>query len=856
MAKTKKETEELAGDEWYLLRSNDYIGECLNSYTSGKPMQSEGGTETCLEYLLNLATSPDRPKNAPASANICLFAKIDGALDGLEGKFIGYHLNNIFPYKIRATRTKNPSASYSKTKDQVSDEISSSEVFDIMSEFYSKNSDRLADLECPSDRYDYEKLGGVISCLEEIIDRDRFINIGELLPSSVFLAKTCHVSGTESTQHRQQTATCLEKIIQQAKTWVSDPEVKKKTKYKNAFHTLNFMDWGSVANAVVEDGPNRGKTYFQLATTYDPIFDTEDEYPKSDSDSNGQTVATSEMMHSIVTHKDVKELVGMLKTSQCTRHGEPIRCIELVTHGHGVDAGVVADIAYLIGDNYVDLLRTKYDTLSKLQDRLEKDASMLMYPSAKNLESDIYVSALNDILEEVDTWKKDPMRKMGIYFSIASATTAAGAVKDLAIRKISGNEKDASVFVAASEGSGGGISYASIFKKIFKREFDSDFEYTEDTRKTFDKTCFKRGLGDVVKSVMRKSRGGYEPYEFKQDEFGINGVYEIDLEQTFTDEEVRKYIDNVEKFWHDSMRNIAATPIPTNIPTNSGERADAEATIYLTRYNYEWDDMEVLIQYHAKSSDPKQPYPKLLKQDSYRFTEILSRFPKSIKREIEKRDKNVLKGIQKILNTRKKAGVDREKYTMVISNKTADVARASICQKWENSSCISILGGCHEWASKAYADFGTYIAYLTRGNPYEHRWLARLLIHRCGDCLSIQDRNSHYSVSPGYWHLLHDAVTVVFKQNGVNETCTSKDIKRQGVKRHCTRLDMEKPPQAVYDEDEDDDSAPISDFAAGKVYDGYSDTDEIQEITDFDVSEIIRRRTSNKPDVVFVQRVS
>jgi len=156
------------------------------------------------------------------------------------------------------------------------------------------------------------------------------------------------------------------------------------------------------------------------------------------------------------------------------------------------------------------------------------------------------------------------------------------------------------------------------------------------------------------------------------------------------------------------------------------------------------------------------------------FLNFIKDAQKKILKELQAKHPVLYGQIQAVLDYENKMSESRpEQYKLVVSNKPMDILRASSNQGWDGHSCLHLPGGSNASALEAYADFGTYIAYLVRENPYEPKWFARLFMHFCPDnkTVAVQDPNNFYDIDVKYhphWDLAHDAVRIVLANYGVN----------------------------------------------------------------------------------------
>jgi len=370
------------------------------------------------------------------------------------------------------------------------------------------------------------------------------------------------------------------------------------------------------------------------------------------------------------------------------------------------------------------------------------------------------------------------------------------------------SDPDLLIAMTASEISeDSGSNFTRVYKKCFNTTYPKPFEHTARSRKLYDYLCL--GNENLASYYLAKDITGIvhgdpesmnSAYNLRTDVHDIVGVYDINLNETLDEEIVEKYLRNVHEIWDDysdnSLRNMFdGTKMAVNVGTRDVPHKafvqmgitpppDVEYhTIYnsVDRLKTEGDFTVILNYIDAETGDKIEDLRKLIQ-----FSDIITDLPKNIRSKIIKDNPKVFNKMQGVANTMRNKKPTANNLKLVISNKAADAARLTTCQPWSGKSCLNLYDGCYKSAVKAYAAFGSYIAYLVNDSPYEPEWLARLLIHNCrdedrssggGGSLSIQDNKTHYTTKPRYWGIVHDAVKTIFADKGINE----------GKQRGCTK---------------------------------------------------------------------
>jgi hypothetical protein len=343
--------------------------------------------------------------------------------------------------------------------------------------------------------------------------------------------------------------------------------------------------------------------------------------------------------------------------------------------------------------------------------------------------------------------------------------------------------------------------FQAAYTTCFNSVYPEPFEHTKTSRKYFDFLCLRENyMADQSLAHAITGVRGYDPESMnnasqtKPDEYGINGVYDIYLNETCDMDYVEKYVNDV---WHVLFGSGGLNEITRyqQMTFNVGTR-DSPVSAYV-EFNIDpypdigYHDIYSVIDSVCEMGDFSIDiiYRKVIDNDriskltkSIKFKDIITDMPKNIRSKIMKDNPKLYNKLQGVANRmRNVPPLERGRYKMVISNKPADMARLTTCQKWCDKSCLNLGSGSMSAAIKAYADFGSYVAYLVKDNPYQPQWLARLIAHKCKvqddsdkqiNVLSIQDEKQHYTVAPKYWGVVHDAFAIVIADKGINAATT------------------------------------------------------------------------------------
>jgi len=357
----------------------------------------------------------------------------------------------------------------------------------------------------------------------------------------------------------------------------------------------------------------------------------------------------------------------------------------------------------------------------------------------------------------------------------------------------------------------------NAYKKCFGVEYPKAYGYTQEARKIFDYLCFSEQDLDensLVQDIIGISPGDPDSLTrastLKADEHGIVGVYEVNTKEAWNEEEIEKYVRDVSKVWYGMTSgehglyymfhgsgdyDDAHTPLITNVGTRD---APKKARVYMTiepSPELEYHDIfrtvddvktrgdfEVTFHYMSEEGiDDGNDIDKLEK--TVAFSDIVTDMPKNVRNYLIKYNQKLFNKIQNVANAVRVKKPSEGRYKLVISNKSADLARCTSCQPWSDKSCLNLEGGCYRAAVRTYAHYGSYVAYLVKDSEYEPQWLGRLLIHKCKSrkgeydttkvpTLSIQDSKQHYTTKPRFWGIVYDAVRVIFAEKGINEGTT------------------------------------------------------------------------------------
>jgi hypothetical protein len=352
--------------------------------------------------------------------------------------------------------------------------------------------------------------------------------------------------------------------------------------------------------------------------------------------------------------------------------------------------------------------------------------------------------------------------------------------------------------LAATETEHGSARFHSVYNNCFNSKYPDPFGHTLESRKIYDFLCYEDenlDNNELVKSIVGIEPGNTESidkaFDIKPDTNGIVGVYNINTNESWNEEEIEQYVHDVSNIWYGTsstggaLKNLlgeASEVVGDRIISNVGTRDNPiKAYTVMTLYpepNVEYHDIfqtisdvktrgdfKITLRYFNETTE-KEIYGL---EKIFMFADIITDLPKGIKTKINKTNPKLFNKMQNVANATRVRKPSAGGFKLVISNKSADIARCTTCQPWENKSCLSLSGGCFRGAVKTYAHFGSYIAYLVKDSPYEPTWLGRLLIHKCDNGeLSIQDEKSHYTTKPKYWGIVYDAVRTIFADKGIN----------------------------------------------------------------------------------------
>jgi len=371
--------------------------------------------------------------------------------------------------------------------------------------------------------------------------------------------------------------------------------------------------------------------------------------------------------------------------------------------------------------------------------------------------------------------------------------------------------------------------FQNAYKTCFGKEYPDAFGYTLESRKIFDYLCFAND--DLDENELVQDIIGIEPGNpdsltgastLKDDSHNIVGIYEVNTNESWNEDDIEKYAKDVSQIWYGSgndhglyqLFNMsedfhgAHPPLTSNMGTRDNpikayvgmtiepvpdlEYHDIFRTVNAIRNS---GDFKITLHYlkpGVSKYDDDAEYTDFEKD--VQFSNIITDLPKSVRNYINKNSPKLFNKMQNVANAARVKKPSEGRFKLVISNKSADLARATSCQQWEEKSCLNLESGCYRGAIKTYAHFGSYVAYLVKDSPYEPQWLGRLLIHKCTSgkmdgssgtlkTLSIQDSKSHYTTKPKYWGIVYDAVRTIFADKGINQN--AKDYCGTWAWRHA-----------------------------------------------------------------------
>lgn len=839
-----------------ILEDGNYIKHCVRKIRGDKYDESALNRVpdgiSCVEHYLNAARTQRDPKDGEiAHKSMYEFAYLDDEISKYPEKFIEAHLINVYPNRIK--------------------DLANTETIDAMRHFYNAHHDVIPNLRCETDKFYGERdEDGVsrLSCIEEIIDRDALASGTYPFTTADLVNSTCHLSLKSSKSEESDVntrVTCLEKIIDQGLHCGSPGFKYKKYCYSNNILAeilrddhldTDKYDWAGEIIDVLLSTPEISSTnkdsYLDMAISRNSdssIYDSNlNKINEKRAYNNSHRLTAVELITSLFLKNLDRESVVSLAAGQKMCDGvenpEPMNCIiKLVENLPSLSRS---------DPGYADRRHTRMTLLSafgiselesilKLESRSKKYEELYdyynivvkkihstktystehVYESDKRLTGDTVIPY---VISEENYSLTQKTSLLALIYSIFEYDSASSFLQE---------HSDAFAKAVATSGSGNKKQLEQIFIKVIGDGYRNHLKYDFQERIDYDEDCFKDpGIDKQI--VTRVRRNGYDLYGDKEDPHGILGVYTISLNEHHSPEELEQHMKGVVDVYNKHIRPLffdKRTGVPiltTTIPTPGGKgKSDrTEVKVYITLDTRSNDAMQagdgiISIAYYSENRN--------IKEDRYMFCDILSKFPKEFKKLMRTKDIAGYNKIQNLTNAYRKKPLEHKQFTMTISNRNADILRASACQHWDEQSCLNIYDGCNRNAIESYAKFGTYIAYLTENNTNEVTWLARLFIHKCDDCLSIQDRGSHYSTKPHYWHILHDAVRVIFNQKNINENCQdqctwSSFFWNKYNQRHGLSDD--------FDVDED----------GGNGYLDYTDTARIQKINDAQTESILKRR--------------
>jgi hypothetical protein len=464
------------------------------------------------------------------------------------------------------------------------------------------------------------------------------------------------------------------------------------------------------------------------------------------------------------------------------------------------------------------------------------------------------------------------------YLDDARSTTSPGyrASVDHQLHNIKGDLRYVEVIDGSTRSKNNAINKFAKYIGI-PSESDSTpiepYTPTYENRAKYDVSCMKDMNANLpykgsMRFVQRLIDDPVTSTTMRPDPFGIVGSYRVNPgEEKWTDSRLYRYAKSVGSLLHGgyirkpyieyekyTQVGLHAVLAPMLVSESYGNRKDkttatpkitfkpassiSEHYVELKRTN---NDVQVKLEYIDDATG--KPVDALTKV--FGFRELLTSLPRKLLRKLQEINPDLFGLIQLVTSHEDAASKGGDHYTLNITNKPMDIARISSCNVWDDNSCMRIgdndsIGRGHGGYCNtvhSYIDFGSYVAYLTKDSPYEPKWFARLLMHRCkrgnNDYLSVQTACNHYDVDPNYhkhWDIVYDAVQIILADNGVNATCNGS----------CTYLWNDKS-------DED-----------GSEYVDYTDTSGCAKYTkgDADYRNILKMRTDQDADSsLFVKKV-
>ena len=364
-----------------------------------------------------------------------------------------------------------------------------------------------------------------------------------------------------------------------------------------------------------------------------------------------------------------------------------------------------------------------------------------------------------------------------------------------------------------------------LFKSLYGIPMEEYFKPSKETRLLYDKMCFihpgYNGSGvdngyfmtNIYNNLEDKSKLQY-------DNMDITGVYDITTGQSggWGDNHILRYVNVMsfliwgsgsgevigkpyvkwEKSQHtvpvglvDAINRVSEIEFVGNRSKNIKGRlrmvtSDFPSPRFLSNYNNQsivqefkkTGDVIAKLEYVDEIGHVLQDAP----QTSFYMLDAMQKIPKKLKKKLQEQFPILFGQLDAVIAFERSPEGEEDTagktYKLTISNKPVDILRSATCHQFDGTSCMTLFGGGHNESLQSYIDNGSYIAYLTKNSEYEPQWMARLLMHRCGNCnkcVSIQESHRYYEIDNRtklfpHWNLLHDAVKTILADKGVNNT--------------------------------------------------------------------------------------
>lgn len=233
--------------------------------------------------------------------------------------------------------------------------------------------------------------------------------------------------------------------------------------------------------------------------------------------------------------------------------------------------------------------------------------------------------------------------------------------------------------LATTETDQGSAKFRSVYNNCFNSEYPDPFGHTIESRKIYDFLCYEDenlDNNELVESIVGIERGHPESidkaFDIKPDANDIVGVYDINTNESWNEEEIEKYVHDVADIWYGAsstggvdLKNLIGNEVATerHIISNVGTRDNPiKAYTVMTLYpepNVEYHNIFSTIEdvktqgdfritlryYNAETHDEIYELEK-----SFPFANIITDLPKSIRTKINKTHPKLFNKMQNVAN--------------------------------------------------------------------------------------------------------------------------------------------------------------------------------------------------------------